>query len=454
MRLSEYTANVFGYIAQRWRWWHVSIVLTAMFLAACGLVWLFQSSELEERYAEMRAAGHPVTLEELNDYYALPARVEDNTELWLEAVRLIEASSSDIDWFSLPVFGDGADVPPSGEPWAERELVVGYLNDYAEALVAIHKAVAGGGNVRFPRDYREGYGASLNETMPLRECARLLVLEGVLRAYDSDLAGSVDSLRSIFTVGRTFGNDPLVVSFLVRVAVDGMAVEYAKQLFSTTEFPREDLTAFQADLRELDYTQGLRRAVVGDRAFTMSMFDDLPMWEFDSDYPPFSRILAGSAKVRYLDLMRDVVAATEKPWPEALSASVAAGNWQPNPMSLVDGLVEEFDSSFISVCVQVGARATANTRSLDAAIAVELFRRDHGDWPAALNDLVPQYLPAVPVDPFDGKPLRYIVKEPGFVVYSVGEDLVDDQGDVDSGNNNAPLDTDIRWGELLPEVAE
>lgn len=41
-------------------------------------------------------------------------------------------------------------------------------------------------------------------------------------------------------------------------------------------------------------------------------------------------------------------------------------------------------------------------------LALRLYHLDHGGaLPATLDQLVPEYLPAVPLDPFDGKPLRY-----------------------------------------------
>jgi hypothetical protein len=43
-------------------------------------------------------------------------------------------------------------------------------------------------------------------------------------------------------------------------------------------------------------------------------------------------------------------------------------------------------------------------------------------------DLVPNYLESVPIDPFDGKELRYKKLESGYVVYSIGENLSDDGG--------------------------
>ena len=61
-------------------------------------------------------------------------------------------------------------------------------------------------------------------------------------------------------------------------------------------------------------------------------------------------------------------------------------------------------------------------------IGAELYRREHGDWPRSLQALSPRWLPRVPLDRFDGKPLRFHVTEKGPVIYSVGADLNDDGG--------------------------
>lgn len=61
-------------------------------------------------------------------------------------------------------------------------------------------------------------------------------------------------------------------------------------------------------------------------------------------------------------------------------------------------------------------------------IALELYRREHGAWPSALEELVPRFIPALPVDPITGGALRYRAAETGPVVYSVGGDRDDDGG--------------------------
>jgi hypothetical protein len=71
----------------------------------------------------------------------------------------------------------------------------------------------------------------------------------------------------------------------------------------------------------------------------------------------------------------------------------------------------------------------AQSRVAQVALAVERFRVAGSSLPDSLAQLVPKYLPAVPEDPYDGKPVRYNKLSPkGYVVYSVGRNRRDDGG--------------------------
>jgi hypothetical protein len=68
-------------------------------------------------------------------------------------------------------------------------------------------------------------------------------------------------------------------------------------------------------------------------------------------------------------------------------------------------------------------------------LAVELYRARHGEYPAALEDLVPAILPAIPKDPWTGQDLRYRRLAPGedglgrpYTLYAVGDDREDNGG--------------------------
>ena len=59
-------------------------------------------------------------------------------------------------------------------------------------------------------------------------------------------------------------------------------------------------------------------------------------------------------------------------------------------------------------------------------IALRCYQIGHGELPETLNALVPEYFGTVPLDDFDGKPMKYSkVKK---VVYAVGTNLEDNGG--------------------------
>ncbi|HWB00090.1 MAG TPA: hypothetical protein VG713_16465, partial [Pirellulales bacterium] len=82
----------------------------------------------------------------------------------------------------------------------------------------------------------------------------------------------------------------------------------------------------------------------------------------------------------------------------------------------------------ISHVASVAERSIQWRDATEVAIALVLFQRRHGAWPQTLDELVPDLLPAVPPDRFDGQPLRYIVRDRHPVLYSLGNDRDDDGG--------------------------
>lgn len=73
-----------------------------------------------------------------------------------------------------------------------------------------------------------------------------------------------------------------------------------------------------------------------------------------------------------------------------------------------------------------GHRADMQVDATRAAIALARYRLAHGDWPESLANLVPELLDAVPLDRFDGEPLRYKLEDGEPCIYSVCLDRKDD----------------------------
>jgi uncharacterized membrane protein len=98
--------------------------------------------------------------------------------------------------------------------------------------------------------------------------------------------------------------------------------------------------------------------------------------------------------------------------------------------------------------VYIAAERAIQVRdAVEVALALELYHRRHGDWPASLDQLVPDLLPAVPPDRFDGQPLRYLVRDGRPVLYSVGADRDDDRGRPTALASSA---IPIEYGQLTP----
>ena len=82
----------------------------------------------------------------------------------------------------------------------------------------------------------------------------------------------------------------------------------------------------------------------------------------------------------------------------------------------------------LSFAVEKNVQGLTQLEVARTALAVQRYRLAQGKLPAALGDLAPAYLDAVPVDPFDGQALRFKPLAAGFIVYSVGRDGMDNGG--------------------------
>jgi hypothetical protein len=142
------------------------------------------------------------------------------------------------------------------------------------------------------------------------------------------------------------------------------------------------------------------------------------------------RPLKTHAFVRILRAWSELLEIARKPWPERLSKgtdALARYSTQTDSERSLGGI----GVSFVAASFYLSFRPDllVYDRSSRIAVAIEQYRRAHADaLPAALSELVPQYLDSVPEDPLTGKPLRYHATPDAYIVYSVGPDGNDDGG--------------------------
>jgi len=108
--------------------------------------------------------------------------------------------------------------------------------------------------------------------------------------------------------------------------------------------------------------------------------------------------------------------------------------------------------SFTPIIIKYRRRA-AELRATAVVLALRQYQQAEQHSPQTLQDLVPKYLSEVPVDPFDGKPLRYRVRTDGrWIVYSVGPNQLDENGEQPKGDPRKYTDPgDVIFCECEPE---
>ncbi len=76
------------------------------------------------------------------------------------------------------------------------------------------------------------------------------------------------------------------------------------------------------------------------------------------------------------------------------------------------------------------------------AVALKRHLVRRGKPAPNLGALVPEFLPSVPIDYMDGRPMKYRLNSDGnWMLYSVGENGVDDGGDASANDNGQRYST-------------
>lgn len=420
-------------------------LLLAVGAVVFWMVWAHRSAAaVDEELARIRAAGEPASAEELHKYYAAPPQGEDCTDLWLRGIDGLDSEEFGTAYDAVlwedpnhdpEEFADRI-IPRPGEPWPEREAAERLLGEHADALKLMHEAADRGGAARYPVAFEDGLAALLPHDHKLRGGARLLSLEAYVRGHQGDPTGAARSIHAIFAAGESLRNEPVVISHLVRIGVGGVGGETLDNLVGAVDFSDEDLEGFQTMLSAIDYQEGHRRALVGERATGITVFRDpaSAVEDMGSEKPPIPMGPRNDDLLLYLQFIDKSIAAADHPFPRCLKKAKENGE---EVTAFFDDASAITKARYIMTALMIPAlnavttataRGTALNRCATAGAAAERYRQRHGTLPERLDQLVGEFLPNVPEDPFDGEPLRYKVTDGEAVIYSIGPNEQDDGG--------------------------
>lgn len=428
-----------------WQRWRRRVIIGCLLCfvvlpaALAAIAWRGQAA-LDKEIQAIRAKGFPATPADLEKSYPSPAKEQNAGETYQQSFAAQDKTEQRWQYDDLiKQVDDSAKRNLLAE--ALHRQMTEYLEDNAGALRLLHEA-AGLPESRYPLDFTKGFQLPLPHLAKVRQAVRLLQIEAFVAAEDGDTRRALDAVTAALAAGNSVRREPVLISQLVHIACHGITVSTVNRMINIAAFSDTELAQLDGALRAEEDPGAFTRALAGERALGLTAFDhpeqilsDVP--EIQSFGPGAASAAAGLIRItgmvgsdrsRYLSVMDDMVAASQRPIYEAnavmaaLESRLQAGrSWIPSfTDSLVPGLVHVGDAF---------ARDAAIIANAETAVAIERYRLVHDNAvPERLEELVPVWLVAVPVDPFDGNPLRYRRDDTGYTVYSVDQNMRDDGG--------------------------
>jgi hypothetical protein len=251
---------------------------------------------------------------------------------------------------------------------------------------------------------------------------------------------ALESIEASLAAGRSFEHQPSLVAHLVRVAVTGVALDDIEDLLAKADLTDEQLVRLQTQVQAVNVSDGLTGALVGERGLGFHSFHTFPPTPATGPAPAASGPMAGGELTSprpclvYLSVMQELIDASHLPAPKSLdevrqvNARLATQARASNPLTRMNAFAAAQAVPAADAAFSATARTQAVRDLLLMAIAAKRHKLKHGSDPASPNDLVPEFLPSIPIDPFDGQPLRMKVTPGEIVFYSVGIDRIDNGG--------------------------
>jgi hypothetical protein len=285
-------------------------------------------------------------------------------------------------------------------------------------------------NGRFPiREERNSIQARLSHGTSVRPVLGLLQLDSFVLAHDGDLKGAIRSCLAQLNAARSLGDEPLVMSQLIRIAGVGITCSSIKRVLAQGEPDADDLLQLQRALEEEERFPRLLVALRGERATVHEALEaiesgEMKLADFTRKIPTkkdrrlgfVERDMVRSRHAEILAMQTEAMRLAALPDHQrvqllvALHSRASAKEFAAMDFAVPSLWVTKFDES--------ARRIGGELRCLITAVAVERYRSQHNEWPDRLQQLVPEYLPAVPPDPHDGEPLGYQRLNDCVVIYS------------------------------------
>ena len=388
------------------------------------------SSTLKEKLQEMKQAGLPTTPQELQA--PLPPNAQNAAPLYRQLVALLKTRPTVGDDKTAT---DGVGLPPMTAEQAKK-LRKAFQNR-ADIGRLIHQAVARPDCV-FDRQWAQGTSMLFPEFAKMRMAARWLSAESALQLYDGKPLVAVQTEALGFRVAFHAAKDPMLIAYLVANAIDAITLRGMERiLYAAGDQPGVALAiqqAIEAGAQPRSLAHGFRGEFIlplveldKNRKISPDAYEKSAHAYGESDLPkPFPPLSAADkqnwgqfvdrSETAMLRMQHQMINLADRPYQEAQRGLYSVTSDLSAHAHDAAYNVARIIYLVYSQALTKRAQMAAKVAAVRAGAAILAWKVKHKTLPATLE----MAMPHIPLDPFNGQPMRYQKSGNTFIIYSVG----------------------------------
>jgi hypothetical protein len=407
----------------------VGLVAIGLVANAC-FIWI-TDTRLERQLAAIRAAGDPISLADLAPK---PIPPEKNAATYF---RRAEADIAAIEHeIETPEFVALFKETQNPYPIPQKflKIIRAAFDAYPKVIPLLERAAA-------CPDYDAQFDYSLppqefqtrliNAVQKFRSVTRVLSYRTYLLSAEGKHDEVARSALILFRLSRHFDRNPLLISYLVAMAVRGVAVDAACKALEAGPISKEVRDALDAELATQERMEGFALALNSERAYILESFiDHVPSRNFWLVSRGFWNLQESAC----LEVFPALIAlAGHRGSYRGVGRAMGSYYEVAHAIEAKNSVMAALLFPGLKAAYMAVARTRAQMRSLRVLNALQTRVPAGISATPKLSELG---LPAeATTDPFNGEPLHVKRLPQGWLVYSVGPNLRDDGGKLGYGND-------------------
>jgi hypothetical protein len=252
-----------------------------------------------------------------------------------------------------------------------------------------------------------------------RKLERLMVVSG--RKLEQE--GSYSQAAQYYLEGMQFGKDleqkdQTLISYLSGIAFISIPLSPLSELITADKLTDKDLTRIISQCNRIEKELPPLKGAIEVEYRTVYQF--LLSWLSPIDWAllsPITFLNKGRIFRAYADYHQEVLGTiTTKSY-----SAFQQTDWERKMPKYWFMMIPNYRVALTRCNVTLCRLRLAQVDS-----AIRLYHRDKNQWPKSIDELKPNYLTEIPLDPFINQPFHLTIDSTGMFAYSVGPDFKDD----------------------------